>query len=207
MYNNSRIDRCVEMRNIIINEILIPSIVRLYDTDFKNILYGVTARNICARLAHHMENLMRRYDEINSDSLFMNYFADVEYNRMGDGKKKYFENSLKRPQYMVSDLLIQSRGPERNYLAVEMKRYGTYMIESRDDDRNRLCSLVSSQTDDSKNQCVHDTLVGAFIVYSCNNVIIELYENVNNIVLLTDILHLVNSKNILLPYRSSLETR
>lgn len=192
----------MDMRNIIINDVLIPSLKMLYHIDYNNIRYGVSERNVCARLAFHMENVMRWYDKNNSKKLFHDYFADVEYNRMGDGKKKYFENSLKRPQYMVSDLLIQSRGAKRNFLAVEMKRYGTYMIESRDEDRKRLRSLVAPQSDDSDNQCVHDTLVGAFIVYSSKNVIVELYENVNSVVLLTDILHFVYNEfdKKLLPY-------
>ena len=34
---------------------------------------------------------------------------------MGNGDLKQYENSKHRPKYMVSDLLIQSRGYERNY--------------------------------------------------------------------------------------------
>ena len=196
------------MRETIIHDVLIPALNQLYQIDYDNIRFGVSERNVCARLAHHMETLMRRYDENNAKTVFQNYFADVEYNRMGDGKKKYFENSLKRPQYMISDLLIQSRGQERNYLAVEMKRKGAYMLESRDDDRKRLCSLVSSQTEESENQCVHDTLIGAFIVYSSKYVIIELYENVNNVVSLSDILHFVYTETdkVLRPYTSARRT-
>lgn len=41
---------------------------------------------------------------------------------MGNGDMKYYEDSLKRPKYMVSDLLIQSRGYKGNLLAVELKR-------------------------------------------------------------------------------------
>lgn len=49
-------------RDIIINDILIPSLKRLYQEDYDNIRFGVSERNICARLAHHMENIMREYD-------------------------------------------------------------------------------------------------------------------------------------------------
>ena len=45
--------------NIIVNDILIPSLKRLYQVDYDNIRFGVSERNICARLAHHMENIMR----------------------------------------------------------------------------------------------------------------------------------------------------
>lgn len=57
-------------RDIIINDILIPAISKLYQVDFDNIRFGVSERNICARLAHHMENIMRAYDVINTTSYF-----------------------------------------------------------------------------------------------------------------------------------------
>lgn len=57
---------------------------------------------------------MREYDAKNSTSLFKRYYTDVEYNRMGNGDMKIYEDSQKRPKYMVSDLLIQSRGYEEN---------------------------------------------------------------------------------------------
>ena len=70
-------------RDIIIDDILIPSLKRLYQEDYDNIRLGVSERNICARLAHHMENIMREYDDSHSTMYFHNYYADVEYNRMG----------------------------------------------------------------------------------------------------------------------------
>lgn len=124
-----------------------------------------------------MENIMREYDESHSTMYFHNYYADVEYNRMGNGDQKQYENSEHRPKYMVSDLLIQSRGYERNYLAVEMKRKGNY--RNANDDRERLASMVSPAPLGMHDRCVHDTLVGAFIVYDPNGVNIQLFENVN----------------------------
>lgn len=73
------------MRDIIVQEILIKSLTRLYEMDYDNIRFGVSERNICARLAHRMENLMRKYDQLNGVEYFKGYFADVEYNRMGNG--------------------------------------------------------------------------------------------------------------------------
>ena len=171
--------------NIIINDILIPSLKRLYQVDYENILFGVSERNICARLAHHMENIMREYDSSHSTKYFRNYYADVEYNRMGNGDLKQYENSEHRPKYMVSDLLIQSRGYERNYLAVEMKRKGNY--RNANDDRERLASMVSPAPHGMHDRCVHDTLLGAFIVYGIGGVEIELFENVNGEVKKSDI--------------------
>lgn len=171
------------MKQILINEILIPAINRLYQLDYDNIRFGVSERNICARLAHHIENIMRDYDKQHSNSLFTRYYADVEYNRMGNGDPKQYENSKHRPQYMVSDLLIQSRGVERNLLAIEMKRKDNY--NKRKEDRDRLKSLVSSATNQTIDKCVRDTLLGAFIVYSLENILIEFYENVDGVGVMT----------------------
>ncbi len=165
------------MRDIIIQEILIPSLKKLYSTDYDNIRYGVSERNICARLAHHMENQMRRYDEVNGNDFFREYFADVEYNRMGNGELKHYESSAHRPVYMVSDLLIQTRSIRRNLLAIELKRRGNHSHVA--EDKERLESLVSSSEGyDEEVRCVHDTLVGAYIEYSKAGVKIELYENI-----------------------------
>ena len=176
------------MRDIIINEVLIPALRKLYETDYDNIRFGVSERNICARLSHHMENIMREYD-MTSGGLFIGYYAEVEYNRMGNGDLKHYENSKHVPQYMVSDLLIMNRERKPNLLAVEMKRKGNNRgIEK---DIVRLKSLVSSQSEDSELICVHDTLAGAFIMYSLKDVRIELYENINGQGEKTSEIHLV----------------
>lgn len=86
---------------------------------------------------------------------------------------------------MVGDLLIQSRGYERNYLAVEMKRKGNY--RNAKEDHERLASMVSSRPKNEEQRCVHNTLVGAFIVYGTDGVKIELYENINGEVKKSDI--------------------
>jgi len=169
------IDR--EKRNIIIYDILQPSLLRLYEMDYDNIRFGVSERNICGRLAHHMENIMREFDRNHNSDIFIHYFADVEYNRMGNGELKHYENSEHLPQYMVSDLLIQSRGEPRNLLAVEMKRKSNYA--NRDKDRERLKALVSPVPVHNTLSCVYGTLVGAFIIYSTEKVTVEFYENVD----------------------------
>ena len=160
---------------IILHDILIPSICILYKEDFSNIRFDVSERNICARLAHHMENIMREYDAKNGTSFFTSYYADVEYNRMGNGDMKYYEDSLKRPKYMVSDLLIQSRGYEGNLLAVELKKKGATK-EAIDNDIKRLKSLVTPGSLSQLTGCVHDTLLGAFIIYSKDGVDMEIFE-------------------------------
>ena len=160
---------------IVLHSILIPSICKLYKEDFSNIRFDVSERNICARLAHHMENIMREYDAKNRTSFFTSYYADVEYNRMGNGDMKYYEDSLKRPKYMVSDLLIQSRGYKGNLLAVELKKKGATK-EAIDNDIKRLKSLVTPGSLSQLTGCVHDTLLGAFIIYSKDGVDMEIFE-------------------------------
>lgn len=160
---------------IVLHDILIPSICILYNEDFSNIRFDVSERNICARLAHHMENIMREYDAKNGTSFFTSYYADVEYNRMGNGDMKYYEDSLKRPKYMVSDLLIQSRGYEGNLLAVELKKKGATK-EAINNDIKRLKSLVTPGALSQLTGCVHDTLLGAFIIYSKDGVDMDVFE-------------------------------
>lgn len=160
---------------IVLHDILIPSICILYKEDFSNIRFGVSERNICARLAHHMENMMREYDAKNRTSLFTSYYADVEYNRMGNGDMKYYEDSQKRPRYMVSDLLIQSRGYEENLLAVELKKKGS-TVKAIAKDKERLTSLVTPGALSQLTGCVHDTLLGAFIIYSKDGVDMDIFE-------------------------------
>lgn len=160
---------------IVLHDILIPSTCILYKEDFSNIRFDVSERNICARLAHHMENIMREYDAKNRTSFFTSYYADVEYNRMGNGDMKYYEDSLKRPKYMVSDLLIQSRGYEGNLLAVELKKKGATK-EAIDNDIKRLKSLVTPGSLSQLTGCVHDTLLGAFIIYSKDGVDMDVFD-------------------------------
>ena len=150
-------------RSEIIYDILIPSLQRLYEVDYFNICNGVSERNICARLAHHMENVMRENDNYND------YFADVEYNRKNDGTTKCYENKLKVSRRMISDLIVHKRNDEPNLLAVEMKRWDNH--DKRKEDRERLKSVVSSPMQESrKDDCVYDTTLGAFIIYSPNKI-------------------------------------
>lgn len=166
-----------EKRDIIIDDILQPSLCRLYEMDYDNIRFGVSERNICGRLAYHMENIMRKFDRDHNSDLFIHYYADVEYNRMGNGELKRYENSEHLPQYMVADLLIQSRGEPRNLLAVEMKRSTNY--ENRKEDRERLEALVSPVPVHNELKCVYGTLLGTFIIYSAEKVALEFYEDVD----------------------------
>lgn len=75
---------------------------------------------------------------------------------------------------MVRDLLIQSRGYEPNYLAVEMKKKGK--MKNAKNDRECLISLVQPSSLSNRTDCVHDTLLGAFIVVGENGIDMEIYR-------------------------------
>lgn len=62
----------------IIYDILQPSLCRLHEMDYDNICFGVSERNICGRLAHYMENIMRKFDRDHNSAIFIHYYADVE---------------------------------------------------------------------------------------------------------------------------------
>ena len=158
------------VRNNIIDGFLIPSLQRLYEKDYFNIRIGVSERNICARLAHHMETIMHEKDN------FRDYFADVEYNRKNDGTIKHSEGYKKVSLLLVSDLIVHKRNADNNLLAVEMKRWNNY--DKRKVDRDRLKSVVSSP-EEGKDDCVYDTTLGAFIIYSAGKVLVEFYGKVN----------------------------
>lgn len=162
-----------QKRDVVIYDILVPSIRRLYEEDYFNIRAGVSERNICARLALHIEKLMR---ECNHADLFEGYYVDVEYNRMGYGSPKYYEDHKQELRYMVSDLLIHSRGRSRNCLAVEMKRKGN--SKKVEEDKRRLEALVKPRPENLESNCVYGTLVGAFITYSIDGAIILLFEDI-----------------------------
>ena len=76
---------------------------------------------------------------------------------------------------MVSDLLIQSRGYERNLLAVELKKKGSTK-KAIAKDRKRLTSLVTPGAFSHLTGCVHDTLLGAFIIYSMDGADMDIFE-------------------------------
>lgn len=59
-----------------------------------------------------------------------------------------------------------------------MKKHSNYNRKKREEDRDRLRSLVSPIPVKRKLPCVYGTLLGAFIIYSPKDVVIELFENV-----------------------------
>jgi len=61
-------------------------------------------------------------------------------------------------------------------LAVEMKRWNNY--DKRKADRYRLEAVVSSP-EVRKNDCIYDTTLRAFIIYSPERILVEFYEDEN----------------------------
>lgn len=165
------------MKEIVL-DLLRKAIDRLYSVDKKNIEYGVSERNLCARLAHHLENLMREYDKEHQSAEFKNYYADVEYNRMEDvngdliSKQVYYRNGL---HSVTCDLLIHSRDAEhRNLLALEMKKkHNSQNIES---DKDRLKAIVLPKDERIRHEYVCDTLVSIFMEIDKEGCQLEMYE-------------------------------
>ena len=89
---------------------------------------------------------------------------------------KYSEGYQKVSRPMVSDLIVHKRNADNNLLAVEMKRWNNY--DKRKEDRDRLKTVVSSP-EEGKGDCVYDTTLGAFIIYSAGKVLVEFYGKVN----------------------------
>lgn len=87
------------------------------------------------------------------------------------------EKAIVRRMGRLRKAEVIPRGYERNLLAVEMKRQGNHKKEN--EDKERLMSLVSPTNNDMDIRCVHDTLLGSFIIYTPEEVMIEFYENVN----------------------------
>lgn len=162
-----------------IKSILKEALDKLYDTDEKNIIDGVSERNLCARLAMYIEQEMKKYN------FFDDYYADVEYNRQRkqDDKSKTepkIEPKIEpktesdmEPKKMVCDLLIHSRGKKEieNFLALEMKKKPVRKAEK---DKDRLKRMTQSKENDySRTQ---NTLLGAFVVIGKDSPSITYYK-------------------------------
>jgi len=170
-------------KNILLN-MLKRAIKILYETDYENIKLDVTEQNICARLAHHLENLMREYDNSHIRKMFKYYYVDVEYNRMVDLNGKKQKKSIIFPcgieETIICDLLVHSRGKVKkqdNLLALEMKK--TKNEDSVDSDQERLMSLISPAPNDSQCKSMYNTLLGVFLEYNeneCNMICYEYYD-------------------------------
>lgn len=135
--------------------LLDEAIEKLYEKDYYVIEKRVSERCVCARLAYHLENLMRE----KYYTLFHGYNVDVEYDRKG-GDPKHIGSMEKRH---ICDLLIHNRGfngPLDNLLALEMKVHNNNShIQS---DYKRLHDIVQHRNNLNKNLAC-ETMLGVFL--------------------------------------------
>lgn len=149
------------------HQLLLCGLKKLYQDDYFNIRIDVSERNICARLAMHLENIMRERN------MFQDCHVDVEYNRLGEGNLKQMLDEEKKRHIISSDILVHTRGILRNILAVEMKKPGNKKFV--EDDHNRLNQMVQHENKDNI-RFIHNTSLGAFITYSATQVDIEYFS-------------------------------
>lgn len=144
-----------ELKNLVLN-LLDKAIRQVYATDKDVITNKVSERCVCARLAFHLENIIRVCD---NQDLFKAYYVDVEYDRMVDANPKHIVGGKKH----VCDLLIHSRGhitEQDNLLALEMKVHDNY--SNVDCDKCRLKHIVQHSNETNMGY-VRDTLIGVFL--------------------------------------------
>lgn len=160
------------------------SISNLYKIDRENIEYGVSERNLCARLAIYL------HEELKKSSFSNNYFVDVEYNRMGLNIKKKILETNRTLRSVVCDLLIHSRGHNLNspnemnglpdnLLALEMKKESNKDNGTRESDRKRLIAMTKIEIDNNSIDHVANTILGVFLEIGSNSYKIEFYSNGN----------------------------
>ena len=151
--------------------LLKESLASLFIIDKRNIDMRVNEMNLCARLAHYLENRLREYG-----TLFEGYYVDTEYNRGVYGSKtKYVEYNDKNLHAVRCDLLIHSRGlkvPD-NLLALEMKK--EKVDTNVDNDHDRLQNIVKPRTKETPTEAVCDTLLGVFLEIRHNGYVLTTY--------------------------------
>lgn len=112
--------------------------------ELSNILDDVAERNLCARLAMHFENHMKREH-------LKGYYADPEYNRKQGGEVKTIICGEHEVIQITCDLIIHSRGKimgRDNLIAIEMAKPNKSSQEIRDD-KNRLRALTKTSFNDT----------------------------------------------------------
>ena len=137
----------------LVQETLKEALLIVYKEDREVLTNNVIERCICARLAHHLENLMKQKGDA-----FIGYYADVEYDRMANANPKHVVGEKKH----VCDLLIHSRGHKEpdNLLALEMKVHGHNSNVECD-----ICRLkhIVQHSNEHTTGFVRDTLIGVFL--------------------------------------------
>ena len=147
----------------------------------RNIISGVSERNLCGRFAIYLEGLKDKYG-------VSKYYADTEYNRKQGGKIKTIINEKMEVIVINCDVIFHSRGEvvnRDNLLAIEMKKSNRPEAD-KESDRKRLIAMTKAADDDiwsydgeahPEHVCGYE--LGVFIELNPESRIfnLEMYEN------------------------------
>ncbi len=125
-----------------LSQVFDKALMVFFETEAKNILSGVSERNLCARLAMPLQIIANEND-------FAGYYADPEYNRKQNGKVKTILDEQMQVVNITCDLILHSRGEimgKDNLIAIEMKK-SERPEEEKSSDRARLRTLTKSSFD------------------------------------------------------------
>jgi len=126
----------------VLSEVFNKALNQFLELEAKNILSGVSERNLCARFAIPLQALVNEYG-------FVGYYADPEYNRKQNGKVKTILDDDMQVVNVTCDLILHSRGEvieKDNLIAIEMKK-SERQEEEKASDRARLRALTKSSFD------------------------------------------------------------
>jgi len=126
-----------------LNQIITPALDDFFTNELSSILADVAERNLCARLAMHLENHMKAVG-------LVGYYADPEYNRQQEGQVKTILDGNLEVIQITCDLIVHSRGEileQDNLIALEMAKPNKTAADMQND-RNRLIALTKSSYDD-----------------------------------------------------------
>lgn len=126
-----------------LSHIFDQSLKEFFGNEVKQILSGVSERNLCARLSLKLQKFA-------NENGFEGYYADPEYNRKQNGRIKTILDDDMKVINITCDLILHSRGEiiERdNLIAIEIKK-SNRPEEEKENDRNRLRALTKSSYDE-----------------------------------------------------------
>lgn len=114
-----------------------------FKAELSSILDDVAERNLCGRLAIHLERHM-------AEKGLSGYYADTEYNRKQGGLVKTILSGNMEIIPITCDLIVHSRGEilqQDNLIAIEMAKPNKVFQDFKAD-RKRLMALTKSSYDD-----------------------------------------------------------
>ncbi len=112
-------------------------------SESKNLLSGVSERNLCSRFSMYLERIAH-------EKGLIGYYADSEYNRKQNGEVKTILDDNMHVISITCDIILHSRGEiigRDNLIAIEMKKVER-SEEEKIKDRARLRALTKSSFDE-----------------------------------------------------------